>query len=478
MLWACLHLPTLALNLVEQGLPCPQPLVIEVTQHQRRIVLMANALAREAGIVPGMSIPTAQGLAADLRCVVRNETAEATALQHLGHWAYQFTPHIQCQGINSLVMEVSRSLRLFQGSEQLAKEMIDRLPPPYRPFNLSFCDTAFAAVLGAHAYAPSDQPYFFTRADLGRCSVESLALDGGQIERLRSMGIGMVDQLLGLPRDALARRFGTAFVNYLRRLAGETPDLLPTWTLPTHFSAELDFLQDVENTEPLLFPLRNLVSQLALFLGARQCATTRLEFRWRLRSGEPLPWSVSLAAPVYRSADILPLLQLKLAQTQLPAPVVGVQLEVSEVTALPAGQGDLLTPWRSGEVSQYQLIDRLKARLGADSVTGLALAADRRPEFAWKGVTPGEGRVVQHPSQPRPFWLLRSPQLLRLKKDVPVLDGHLQLLTGPERIHWGWWDSQPVNRDYFVALQVNGRRVWIYRDHSDQRWYLHGIFGV
>ena len=95
MLWACLHFPALALNRVEQSLPQPKAVVIEITRKQRRLVLQANAQAHAAGIVPGMTIPTAQGLCADLYCVEYDPDAEFKALQQLGHWAYGFTPHIQ-----------------------------------------------------------------------------------------------------------------------------------------------------------------------------------------------------------------------------------------------------------------------------------------------------------------------------------------------------------------------------------------------
>ncbi|MEZ5510055.1 MAG: DNA polymerase Y family protein [Gammaproteobacteria bacterium] len=477
MLWVCLHFPALALNLVEQGLPCERPLVIEVTRRQRRLVYLCNASAHHAGVVPGMTIPTAQGLVDGLTCVPRNEDAEHAALQQLGHWAYQFTPHIQCHPA-SLVLEVSRSLNLFGGRQPLAQRMIAQLPAGYRPFTLAFCDTAQAAVLAAQAHPPCDQPYFFSVSELQDLSVEWLAIDTPLAAQLRGMGITTLAQLLALPRDALGKRFGTPLVTYLKQLTGETPDLLTHWQLPEQFSARLDFLQDVESTDPLLFPLRNLVSRLADFLCARHCATTQLDFRWQLRTGQAMPWSVALSSPVYRSSDILPLLQLRLAQTRLPAPVVGVQLQVTDLVPLPQGQGDLLTPWRSDQLSRYQLIDKLKARLGNDNVQGLAAVADHRPEYAWTGVVPGTGKAAQHPAQRRPVWLLRSPQRLTQKKDMPMLEGHLQLLTGPERIHSGWWDGQAVNRDYYVARQPSGRQLWIYRDRGDGSWYLHGVFGV
>ena len=56
--------------------------------------------------------------------------------------------------------------------------------------------------------------------------------------------------------------------------------------------------------------------------------------------------------------------------------------------------------------------------------------------------------------------------------------GELRLLAGPERIESGWWDGADVQRDYYVASDTHGARLWIYREcERPRRWFLHGIFG-
>ena len=478
MLWACLHFPALALNLVEQNLRQPQAIVIEIARQQRRLVLLANALAQAAGIVPGMTIPTAQGLVNGLHCAPQNENAEREALQQIGHWAYQFTPYLRIHGQNSLLMEISHSLKLFQGQDKLVQKILQTLPAGFQPFSLTFCETAFAALLFAQAHEANGQAMTFTLNELPDYSIDWLDIDAEQKTLLHSMGITTLAQLLALPRNALAKRFGPALVEYLKQLTGATPDLLSTWKVPEQFSAELEFIQELDNTEQLVFPFRNLLNKLEHYCRARQCATVTLQFSFPLRNRHIQRWPLALAAPQYQCADILPLLQLKLARLQLQAPVLGVQLQVTEFLPLPEGQQDLLVPWRSDHVSRYQLIDRLKARLGSDNVNGLSMVADHRPEYSWAASAPGEGKPLQHPSEKRPFWLLSQPQKLRTKKGMPVHQDELQLIQGPERIETGWWDNQPISRDYFIARQRNGQQLWIYRNREDQQWYLHGIFSI
>jgi len=77
-----------------------------------------------------------------------------------------------------------------------------------------------------------------------------------------------------------------------------------------------------------------------------------------------------------------------------------------------------------------------------------------------------------------------EPLPIDARNGVPVHEGRLTLLEGPERLETGWWDEHGIARDYYTAVNPGGIRLWIFRDrlrrqHADDRsgWYLHGIFG-
>ena len=80
------------------------------------------------------------------------------------------------------------------------------------------------------------------------------------------------------------------------------------------------------------------------------------------------------------------------------------------------------------------------------------------------------------------MWLLPDPRQLPLMVDD---SGHplwqqlrLQLLAGPERLETGWWDGADICRDYYVAADGQGARLWIFRERdAGRRWFLHGYFG-
>ena len=68
----------------------------------------------------------------------------------------------------------------------------------------------------------------------------------------------------------------------------------------------------------------------------------------------------------------------------------------------------------------------------------------------------------------RPLWLLPKP--LRCE------EGRFVSRSGPERIESGWWDCMDVERDYYVAQDRNGSRLWVYCDRASGAWYVHGLF--
>jgi protein ImuB len=59
---------------------------------------------------------------------------------------------------------------------------------------------------------------------------------------------------------------------------------------------------------------------------------------------------------------------------------------------------------------------------------------------------------------------------------MPRHQSGLILKEGPERIESGWWDGNGVARDYYVAYQPRGVKLWIFQERQSKRWYLHGMF--
>jgi protein ImuB len=236
------------------------------------------------------------------------------------------------------------------------------------------------------------------------------------------------------------------------------------------------------------------------YLEARGGGAVALGWTLRHRGGGGTRVDVGLAAPARDPGRLLKLLRERLERTRLAGPVESVELAVEGILPLAPASLDLWTARESPPGEAWpELLDRLRARLGGAAVQGLRLAADHRPERAFVRTEPtlDEQPAQPLPPGPRPLWLLGEPEPLRgmvrwndgygeSREPKPGWrgggpqrqdPGALTLVSGPERIETGWWDGEDVQRDYFVAEDRSGLRLWVFRERTgEHRWFLHGIF--
>jgi protein ImuB len=175
---------------------------------------------------------------------------------------------------------------------------------------------------------------------------------------------------------------------------------------------------------------------------------------------------VQLASTTRDAERLSQLLREKLAVLKLAQPVEAIALSAADFLPL-AGRSDALFAERGAEREDWdRLVERLQARVGRDAVYGVSAYPDHRPEYAWHRVDPGEWDPHEFVQPgPRPAWLL--------ERALPVDEGRLALVAGPERIACGWWDGDEANRDYFV-VELGLALAWAYREQG--QWYVHGFF--
>jgi protein ImuB len=309
--------------------------------------------------------------------------------------------------------------------------------------------------------------------ELQAVPLDALDLPPDTLEALRGLGAGCFGDCLTLPRPGLARRFGEELPRYLDRALGTLPDPRIPFVPPPRFEGRLPLFAEVLAAEPLLFAARRLLLELAGYLEARGAGAGGLLLTLFHREGRSTRVEVGLLSPGRDPGRLLGLLRERLGRTTIPEPVSTVGLSVENVLPLATANGELFAK-REGESPEAwpELVERLRARIGGESVKGLRFAAEHRPERAFSPAEPWDAKEPAPPFRfgSRPLWLLPQPAPLERKT--------VTLRAGPERIEAGWWDGHDVRRDYFVAEDARGCRLWIFRERGGKRqWYLHGIFG-
>lgn len=468
--WLTLHFPHLALDqhnrgLDQENLDIPQAISDKLAG--RQCIIDQNPAAEQAGIRIGMPVGAALSLLDSLQVSERDQRAEQAALKRLAGWCYQYSSQICIDAQrNSLLLEVAASERLFGLPETLATRVTAELGQlGYRAIT-GIAPTPEAAHLSArHGLHIRDSADI--RKSIGQLNIDSLDLKTTEVQALKKMGLRTVAEVLRLPRKALARRMGLTVSDYLDRLLGHRPDPCSTFRPPDSFSAGMD-LPDTEHTQGLIFPLKRLVQELCGVLRAHDCGIQVLQVRLQLDEGKQ---SMRLTLhQASRSEDhLMMLLRERLERLQLPRPARHIRLQATRFLPCEVVQESLLKDTVTGSSdTSGQVIERLRARLGKDSVKGVKGLEDHRPEHSWSLRELDE--PASYTTRPgRPTWLLPRPQACRIDD--------YRILKGPERIETGWWDGRDCRRDYFIVRASNGSTLWAFHEYKPKPgWYLHGLF--
>jgi protein ImuB len=473
MLWIAIRLAQLPLEAFLRGSPLSEPFA--VADGHRIVACDKKASAR--GVSPGMACPAATALAPQLRIRQRDGAAETEALLGFAAWSMQFTPNVALEFPDTVLLEISGSLKLYGGPEAIVRELREGLAAMGFSASIAGAPTPRAACWLAHAGKDVLLSGIAQIVEaISTLPVTVLHCNPEVHEALHAIGAATHGDLLALPREGLARRFGQTLLDDLDRALGRLPDPRTFYTPPAAFLATIELPAEVTQAEALLFAARRLLAQLGGFLAARSGGVQRFALRLAHRDGGVTEIAIGLVAASRDIGHFTLLVRERLNRLALREPVRAVAIEAGNVLAL-AGDNLHLFPDEAGVPGNWiRLIERLRARLGTKAVHGIKLQADHRPERAAAAVEQN-GKQLELQFGERPFWLLDSPRPIPEVGAVPHYDGPLELLAGPERIESGWWDDDDIARDYFVARTKAQSLVWIYRERGYQaNWYLHGLF--
>jgi protein ImuB len=441
-------------------------------------VLVCNSAAQALGVRNGMRLSAACALSPQLNYRLRDEAAETATLATLAAWANQFTPNVSLEPSRALLLDIEGSLRCFGGIRPILQALKRGLDDMGYSATMACAPTATAALLFARAGLQKIvNCKRALEAVVANLPLAALDCDAHTAQTLRAIGIKQVAELMSLPRDGLARRGGRQLLDTVDRALGRLPAPRQFFAPPAQFNAKLELAAPVTHSEALLFAARRLINQLTGFLAARNGGIQRFTLTLLHERSAATRVEIGLVAPSRDHAHLTLLVRERLAALVLGAPVHTLGIEADDILVLAEANRELFAD-RAGEQGEWQkLVERLRARLGAQAVHGVAVEAEHRPERASRAIPPGA--ISTAPAcGPRPLWLLAAPQPLREIAARPhYRETALTLVAGPERIESGWWDDDDVKRDYFVAQTPDHATIWIYRERrAPGGWYLHGVF--
>jgi len=473
-MWLALRFPHWALDSRQLGTPSNAPVLIVETRQGRRCVVAADAQAMTAGVRRAMALADAQVRVPDAQIVERHLAPEKAALERLAGWAWCYSDqvHVLVQDTiddsAGLIVEIGASLRLFGGRRALFDRMRQDLQRLGYRYVAGTGDTPEAALVFARA------PRRGRRRALHELPIGCLSLAAAMRASLQASGVKRVGELLALPSSALHKRYGSELLDYLERLRGRRPHGLALYRLPERYATRHELFGAIESIQGLAFVLRRVFTELEAFLRGADAVIQTLRLTLTHDSLPNTQRTLRLSRPTRTAAHLERVAADNLSRLELAAPVLEIALATDRLRRQAPTQANLCAQGQStdGEYHWTTVLDRLRARLGHDGVTWLAAPADHRPERASAHADSPQA-IESRATPPRPLWLLDPP------RPAPA---DLTLIQGPERIETGWWDGASVRRDYFRALDTQGRQLWVYRRLEPPAsgapvYYLHGLFG-
>jgi protein ImuB len=422
-----------------------------------------------------------------------SESKQQQYLEQLAGLAIKVSASVSFHPL-SIVLEIRSSLKYFGGIDAIHNTLKKLVASQLSTWCLpeQFLYAASPTVTGSLLLARAGCNTLVHQKDnlrsaLGRLPTDALQLSKEQHRRLYNMGVRYLRDIWRLPADGLRKRFGSDFINQLNRALGKMPEPQNYYQPPPAFNTSYELPCEAEDLSLLMPVIDEIIAQLIDFLRRRDLSTSQLLLSLNHEQQSATEINLGLRQPSRSQEHLMLLMETHFNNLTIPAPVVALAIEVKKFDAFIGHSNELLVEGKPSS-STYQnhsfnqFMEQLHARLGKHQIKNIMSVAEHCPEYASKQLdysehTSANTSAVKTTSNPRPLWLLSTPQQLTLRRGQLYHRRCITILNGPERIETRWWSGTDVRRDYYVAMEENGSRLWIYRERTGARdWYLHGVF--
>ena len=488
-------------------------LITALAQAGRATVAGVDDRAAAAGIAPGIPLADARAVAPGLRVHPADRAGDAAALDRLADWATRYTPWTSVETLDAeymtgggagLWLDVTGCAHLFEGEAALLGDLLARLFRCGHRARAAIADTPGAAWAAARFVEDPDGAGIVVaprgvRALLAPLPVAALRLNPAVAGDLERLGLRRIESLLGMPRAALARRFGYGLADRLDQALGYLDEPLSPRRAVVPHRVQMAFAEPILEATSIAEGLLRLLHWLCTQLESEQLGARRLDLALYRVDSTVQRTAVGTSRP---NRDAAALARLFAEHLERIDPGFGIEAmalaapAVEPLTALQIVLAENPFPCsgakgRSAELDS--LIDTLGNRLGFANLRQLAPRESHIPERAVQAATPlAATKSRTWPAlPPRPLRLFARPEPIDatalLPDHPPVMfrwRGRLHRIAcaeGPERIELEWWrpqDAGAVARDYFRVEDEAGRRFWLYRaghPPAHGRWYLQGM---
>ncbi len=433
------------------------------------LVTAADDRALQAGVRPGMRRREAEAVCPNVVTLAADPGAEAVAFEPVVAVVEAVVPRVEVAHPGLLFVPLDGALRYY-GDERsvtgLVAAALDRAAGPGG--RIGVADGPFAARMAA-ADPPmivTDTNAFLANLDVGTLGVDDI------VATFRWLGIGTLGDLRGMPRAAIASRFGPAGLQAHRIAAGEDRAPMPR-AIPVDISVEERFDPPITGLEQAAFAARAVAGRLMAGLAPHGGVPHRVEVEAESARGVVRTRTWGSSGP-FTEGELADRIRWQLRAWVESGGVPGglVRLRVAPSDLCDRGRQLRLTEDAATDLEERRALARAQALLGPDAVLQARPQGGREPgeQVQWHRWEEQPGEPPHDPKAPWPG-RLPSPTPVLVPPDPPAVevewDGGFPVRirlgscwepvlswAGPWRVIDHWWEGRAPADRYQIVTSV------------------------
>lgn len=339
-------------------------------------IVQLTTAAKSSGVAEGSTVSQAMARCRRLVIKPRSHTQEHAATEVLLQTAYAFSPNIESTAMGVCTLELKGlQLESDETTRAWVGKVVAALSQVGLEASIGIAPTPALALIAAHSNSIVREPAAF----LAALPIETLQPPPEILGILSRWGIQTVGAFINLGKEQVAERFGAVALELFARVSIHSVRPLKLVSPPEEFVERMEFENEIETAEPLLFVLRRFVEQLTLRIGMLHRVIAELQLELALSSGALYQQLFKVPSPTANLNPLFRMLHTHLETLRTDSPIVSLRL--SAKASLPEKHQFGLFETTLRNPNQFaETLARLTALCGSDRVGTPVLEATHRPD--------------------------------------------------------------------------------------------------